>query len=126
MQNETDLKARKDVLPLDCQVGIGLPPLVNGLTRGEIELRTSRLTIFDIDEQGGDVSVKDEERMAVDHSKHSNNVKQGNKSPTDGEGLVGREGYKVRSLWWGEVGHGSLFKPELYRKTIKSLRCIRF
>ena len=90
MQNETDLKARKDVLPLDCQVGIGLPPLVNGLTRGEIELRTSRLTIFDIDEQGGDVSVKDEERMAVDHSKHSNNVKQGNKSPTDGED------------WWAE------------------------
>ena len=31
---------------LDCQVGIGLPPLVNGVTKGEIELRTTRLTIF--------------------------------------------------------------------------------
>ena len=40
------IKPNKEGVALDCQVGVGLPPLVSGITRGEIELRTSKLTIF--------------------------------------------------------------------------------
>ena len=106
---------------LDCQVGIGLPPLVNGVTKGEIELRTTRLTIFntlDISEEGdpnkNNTSKNRYKKNAKGLGKRSGRNFDSNKIEEEEE-IADEVSYKVRSIWWGEVGHGSLFKPDLIR-----------